>query len=211
MPFSALLDACVLYPGTLRDTLLRVAEVGIYQPLWSEKILDEVSDALLRNGAMDAHEVEYLNDCIREAFPDAIINGWEPLESAMRNDPKDRHVLAAAIRGHADVIVTMNLKDFPAHSLEDFDVEVQDPDTFLCYELEIAPSEIVQIIQEQAADTGRNGLPRWDAMGILTILERSGLKRFTSQCRLQIARIDQSNSAHDEADLRAGSQTADEG
>src|SRR5581483_10914840 len=98
MPFSAVLDACVLYPDALRDTLPRIAEAGIYQPLWSEKILEEVHSVLKRKGRRADHVV----DCLRRAFPDAMIYGWEPFEGSMSNHPKDRHVLTAAVRGRAD-------------------------------------------------------------------------------------------------------------
>ncbi|WP_222709080.1 hypothetical protein [Nonomuraea sp. C10] len=95
MPFSAILDACVLYPNALRDTLLRVAEAGVYQPLWSERILAEVRGALLRNGLPES-SVDRTFGFVRAAFSEAMVEGWEPLEDSMGNHVKDRHVLAAA-------------------------------------------------------------------------------------------------------------------
>ncbi|MDX6743632.1 PIN domain-containing protein [Actinocorallia sp. A-T 12471] len=179
MPFSALLDACVLYPSALRDTLLRIAEAGVYQPLWSARILSEVNGVLARKG----HRADYVVDCIREAFPEAMVEGWEHLEESMTNDPKDRHVLAAALRGHADVIVTTNLKDFPRSALEGFDVDVQHPDVFLCYELEFAPEVIFQVLRDQAGDTGSNGYPALSVGDVLCRLERCGVHVFVHQVR----------------------------
>lgn len=112
MPFSGFLDACVLYPSALRDTLLRVAERDLYRPLWSERVLAETRTVMIRKG-MPAERADYSLRCMGVAFEDSIVTGWEDLESSMRNHPKDRHVLAAAVRGHADVLVTFNLRDFP--------------------------------------------------------------------------------------------------
>ncbi|MBA9002197.1 PIN domain-containing protein [Thermomonospora cellulosilytica] len=195
MPFSAVLDACVLYPNALRDTLLRIAEAGIYQPLWSDKILEEVHGVLERKG----RRADYVIECIRQAFPDALVHGWENLEGSMTNHPKDRHVLAAAVRGHADVIVTMNLKDFPASSVEGLDIEVQHPDTFLCYELEHAPYAIMQVLFEQAEDTGKQGRPQLTVHDVLDELVRCGAKEFAHQVRQWLAESD-------EADLAARSR-----
>jgi predicted nucleic acid-binding protein len=183
MPFSAVLDACVLYPNALRDTLLRIAETGIYQPLWSDKILDEVHGVLERKG----RRADYVLDCIRQAFPEAMVHGWESLEGSMTNHPKDRHVLAAAVRGHADVIVTANLKDFPAVSVEAFDIEVQHPDVFLCYELEHAPDVILNVLFEQAADTGKEGRPSLSVHDVIDDLERCGVNVFGHQVRQWLA------------------------
>lgn len=198
MPFSAVLDACVLYPNALRDTLLRIAEDGVYQPLWSEKILDELHGVLERKG----RRADYVVQCIREAFPEAMVSGWESLEGSVTNDPKDRHVLAAAIRGHADVIVTANLSDFPSKSLEGFDVEVQHPDVFLCYELEFAPKAIIQVLFEQAADTGKQGYPQLTVYEVLDALERCGVNVFVHQVRQWLIRSP-------EADLAARSRPMD--
>lgn len=184
MPFSAVLDTCVLYPNTLRDTLLRIAENGAYQPLWSEKILDELHGVLARHGWSAGHVVQQ----IRNAFPEAIVTGWEHLENSMTNDPKDRHVLAAAVHGHADVIVTANLSDFPARSIAGFDIEVQHPDTFLCYELDIAPDSVIQVLFEQAADTGTRGRAQLTVHEVLDALGRCDAKVFTHQVRQWLSR-----------------------
>ena len=117
MPFVALLDANVLYPAYLRDLLLRLAQAGVYQPCWSAEILDEVA-CNVKEGrdAAGQEKVDRMIFLMRRHFEDAEVTGYEGLVPAMTNDLKDRHVLAAAITGGADVIVTYNLRDFPPRS-----------------------------------------------------------------------------------------------
>lgn len=74
---------------------------------------------------------------MRTAFPDARVTGYESLIPAMTNHPKDRHVLAAAARADAAVIVTANLKDFPAAALEPYQIDAVHPDDFLLDQLEL--------------------------------------------------------------------------
>jgi len=115
--YTAVLDACVLVPIALADTLLRVAEKGLYRPLWSDRILAEAQAATEEiHPGIDAGK-RFAQ--MREAFDDALVTGWEELQSGIRlPDQDDRHVVAAAIRGGADGIITANVKDFPAAALE---------------------------------------------------------------------------------------------
>lgn len=107
MAFVALLDANVLYPAYLRDALLRLAEAEIYQVRWSRQILDEMARNVLENNPeLPEERIERLVRTMERAFPEAMVTGHEPLVSSMTNDPKYRHVMAAAVRGRADVIVT---------------------------------------------------------------------------------------------------------
>src|ERR1700722_4057412 len=96
--YTAVLDACVLVPIALADTLLRVAEKGLYRPLWSGRILAEAQAATeeIHPGIDAAKRFAQM----REAFDDALVSGWEELEGGLSlPDQDDRHVLAAAIRG----------------------------------------------------------------------------------------------------------------
>ena len=102
MAFPALLDTCVLLPQYLNDTLLTQADAGTFRPLWSGGILDELGRNLQKVAELSADQVQYRLDCMRRAFPDAEVTGYEALIEGMTNDPKDRHVLAAAVRGNAD-------------------------------------------------------------------------------------------------------------
>jgi predicted nucleic acid-binding protein len=114
--YTAVLDACVLVPIALADTLLRVAEKGLYRPLWSDRILTEAQEATEEiHPGIDVSK-RFTN--MREAFGDALVAGGEELEPGIRlPDPDDRHVVATAIQGGADAIITANLDDFPLTAL----------------------------------------------------------------------------------------------
>lgn len=123
--YSAVLDTCVLVPSRARDVLLELASTGAYRPLWSSEILNELDRALRtlanRRGASLEDTNAYLTRLFQQmsaAFPDALVTGWEALIGTVQlPDPDDRHVVAAALAGRADVIVTDNLADFPPEAL----------------------------------------------------------------------------------------------
>lgn len=150
MAFVALLDANVLYPAYLRDLLLRLAQAGVYQPRWSAEILDEVARNVKEGrdptGQQKVDRMIYL---MKRHFEDAEVTGYEGLVPAMTNDPKDRHVLAAAITGGADVIVTYNLRHFPSGSREPYNIDAQGPDEFLRHQWEQADHERFVAILER--------------------------------------------------------------
>jgi predicted nucleic acid-binding protein len=103
--FPALLDTCVLYPAYLCDTLLRLAEAAAYRPLWSAEVLAELRRNLVERG-IPIERVDRRLAHMTRSFPDALVTGYESLVDGMTNDPKDRHVLAAAVRAGAEVLVT---------------------------------------------------------------------------------------------------------
>lgn len=151
---SVVLDACVLIPFYLRDTLLTTAKAGLYMPYWSQKILDETTRniVLIAKKAekdVSAEKIQNLEDTMKTAFPEAMTEVPIGLEELMRNDPKDRHVLAAAVIAKADIIVTPNLKDFDDKALAPWNIKAQSPDDFLCELFEEYPDEMVQVIQKQ--------------------------------------------------------------
>jgi predicted nucleic acid-binding protein len=129
MPFNALLDACVLYPVYVRDTLLSIAESGLYRVLWSEEILDETRRNILDDNPhlRDTAQLDKTFAAMRRAFPDAIVTGHEAIIDQMTNHPKDRHVLAAAVVGGAQVLVTNNIRDFADISVAPYHLDVQTP------------------------------------------------------------------------------------
>jgi predicted nucleic acid-binding protein len=138
----------VLFPLTLRDTLLRAAEADVYQLYWSEQILAEVQRNLVRVGVSTEEKAARLVAVMNDAFPEALVTGHEALIDSMRNDPKDRHVVAAAVKAGAQVIVTSNLKDF--RELPD-GIEAQSPDEFLCNVLDLDAEAMIARLVEQAA------------------------------------------------------------
>jgi predicted nucleic acid-binding protein len=147
-PFRVVLDANVLFPFTLRDTLLRAAEAGAYQLHWSDAILAEVRRNLVRTGMATDEQAARLVAVMNAAFPEALVAGHESLIASMPNGPKDRHVAAAAVKAGAQVIVTSNLKDFRA--LPD-GIKAQSPDEFLCNILDFDPQSMIERLAEQAA------------------------------------------------------------
>lgn len=149
MSFSALLDACVLLPYQLCDLLLRLAEKQLYRPLWSEQILNEVERNLVTSFGKSRHQAQRRVGHMRRAFPLADIEDYEDLTPVMTNHPKDRHVLAAAIRGGAGTIVTANLKDFPPAALYSYGIEAVHPDEFLQDQLDLDPKRTLQSLIEQ--------------------------------------------------------------
>jgi predicted nucleic acid-binding protein len=118
--FPAFLDTCSIFPAYLCDALLRLAEAGTYRPLWSAAVLEELERNLPGRGLGNAAIIHRISE-MRRAFPDAEVSGYDTLIGAMTCDPKDRHVLAAAVRGNAKVLVTSNTNDFPAKSTEPYD------------------------------------------------------------------------------------------
>lgn len=180
--YTVLLDACVLVPIALADTLLRIAERELYRPLWSDRILGEAADAVAEiHPAVSPGAVAKRFTAMSEAFEDASVTGWESLESSVDlPDPDDRHVVAAAIRGGADAIVTANLRDFPLDELARLGLVAIDPDTFLLDQLDLAPRLVLDVLQEQAAHT-RN--PSLTPVDLLARLDRCGVPAFADEVR----------------------------
>lgn len=149
MAFVVVLDACVLFPASLRDTLLRAAQADLYRMQLTEEILEEMRRNLIKK-AMTEYRAQRLISVIRENFQDSFISQHRQLISSMPTNEKDRHVLAAAVACRAQVIVTFNLKDFPADLLAPFEVEAQSPDVFLTHLHHLDSQAMPRIIVEQA-------------------------------------------------------------
>ncbi|HVX19624.1 MAG TPA: PIN domain-containing protein [Acidimicrobiales bacterium] len=183
MTFAAVLDTCVLYPAHLRDTLLRLTERGFYRALWSADIVEELRRNLTE--VVDPSVVDRLLGQMTAAFPDAEVTGYQALIDGLTCDPKDRHVLASAVRANAGAIVTFNTTDFPDHSIEPYAVEVIHPDTFLLDLLDLAPGAVVDELSRQAAANRRapRTLPQ-----ILDALERGGVPAFADEVRRRATR-----------------------
>jgi predicted nucleic acid-binding protein len=180
--FPALLDTCVLYPAYLCDTLLRLAEAEAYRPLWSADILTELRRNVVEAG-IPADRVDRRIAQMSHSFPDAMVTGYDSLIDGMANDPKDRHVLAAAVRANAEVVVTFNLRDFPEPALKPYDILVVHPDDFLLDQLDLYPGLTVEVLEQQAASYRRE--PTTIA-GLLPLLERTGLPQFTAEVRRHV-------------------------
>jgi predicted nucleic acid-binding protein len=147
--FVALFDANVLYPAPLRDLLIRLARTGLFRARWSEKINDEWITALLRTRPELADRLARTRLLLNRAIDDCLIEGYETLIPALSlPDPDDHHVLAAAIVGGVDVIVTQNLRDFPAAALAPFRIDAQHPDTFIRHVLDLDEAVALSAVRE---------------------------------------------------------------
>jgi predicted nucleic acid-binding protein len=154
----AVLDACVLVPMALCDTLLRLAEEpAMYRPVWSERILLEMGNALEKKLRRTAFQRERRVLAMRGAFPEAEVSFPEDLAKTITCIPdlNDRHVVAAAIFGSADLIVTLNKKHFPANCIEQYGLVCQTPDEFLVQQFYLAPELVLEKLDLQAATLGQ--------------------------------------------------------
>ena len=150
-----LLDACVLYPTVMREMLLGAAQAGCFEPLWSDRILEEWARAAGKRGAdqevFARGEIALLN----AAYPSATVAATPKLEARLwLPDPSDTHVLAAAIAGSADLIITLNAKDFPRNILQEEGLDRQDPDAALMGFRSSAADQI-DAVARQVLDTAR--------------------------------------------------------
>ena len=182
MSFTATYDACVLHPAGLRDLFVRLAGTGLFRAKWSNDILDEmVASVLRRRPELDPAELERTRKLMCDAVPDCLTTGYAALVEALDlPDPGDRHVLATAIRSGSQVIVTENIRDFPASSLEIYDMEAQTPDVFVLHLIDLSPTTVARVIDEQVQALKRQPLTRAD---VLDRLARSGLRRSVAELR----------------------------
>jgi predicted nucleic acid-binding protein len=150
----AVLDTCVLAPMPLCDTLLRLAEEpALYIPLWSGDILRELRSTLLRMGYSEAQAVRRIT-AMETAFEDAKVEGYERLIASMTNDPKDRHVLAAAVHGEAHLIITDNVRHFPPASTRPYHIGAITPDDFLVEQCQVNHEILIEKLTAQATARG---------------------------------------------------------
>jgi predicted nucleic acid-binding protein len=151
--YAVVLDACVLVPMPLCDTLLRLAQnPSMYRALWSEEILAEVAKAIQFSLGYTADQADRRIRTMREAFPEAIIPAPASLDKAFDciPDPKDRHVLSVAVSGHVHAIVTNNVKHFPEDCLKQFGILRHTADDFLIHQYWINPDSILDVLDRQS-------------------------------------------------------------
>ena len=181
--FIVVLDANVLFPSSLRDTLLRAYEKSLYKMQCTEEILEEVQRNLVSKKQITEQQAHQLMDTIRKQFPESFVTNYQYLIDSMANTPKDRHVLAAAVACGAGVIVTNNLRDFPQHTLAPYEIEAQHPDDFLVQLFSLYPGVMVEIIVRQAKDLQR---PAKTTQELLSTLNQH-IPNFVSLIRASIS------------------------
>jgi predicted nucleic acid-binding protein len=176
VPFVVVYDANVLYPNTLRDLLVRIAQSGLVQAKWTDRILDEVDDALRANRP-DIPEAKLARrrTLMMEAVADCLVTGYESLIPVLTlPDEDDRHVLAAAIRAKAQVLVTDNVSDFPPDYLAGWDIEPKTADEFLVDQVHLNRQVVYGAVQ-RIADSRQHSPETVE--DVLLQLERNGIQQ----------------------------------
>lgn len=182
--FTAVLDACVIYPHAVVDSLLSLAAADLFAPKWTQRIEQEWISALeadredLRGGKLYRRR-----DAMRMAVPDweVVEEAWHPIATGLTlPDAKDVHVLAAAIASHADCIVTTNTRHFPPAVLLPFGLEVIDPDVFIINQLDLNPITALSAFKAMRA---RRKNPVVTSDEFAASLERSGLPATAQRLR----------------------------
>ena len=183
MAFTVVYDACVLYPVRLRDFLLRAGftpQLNL-RARTSATILDELGSALVRTGAIPPDRWAPHRSQIEGAVEDFLVDGYDLLiDGISLPDANDRHVVAAAIRCQAQGIVTFNLKDFPAATLDAFDIEAIHPDDFCVSLIEQSAVACVELIHQQLSALVR---PQISLDELTRRFERMGLPLTTGRFR----------------------------
>lgn len=174
MSSTAFLDASVLYPSTVRSVLMFLAAFGTFRPLWSDDVHREWTAALARDRPdLDANQIARTRALMEAHVPGAMVTGYQArIANLVLPDANDRHVLAAALHGKADVIVTTNLKHFPAAVLATHGITAQLPDLFIHG---LIAADIDSAMQAFAADRARMANPPKSVDEYLAGLESSGL------------------------------------
>lgn len=172
--YTVILDACVLYPAPLRDVLLSLADADLYRVRWSIDIEQEwMRNLLAKRPELDRAKLERTCALMATAFPDCLVQNYQDLAEALRlPDKDDCHVLAAAIVGQADAVVTFNLRDFPIDVLTKFNIEPLHPDQFIVNQLELHEAVALSAVK---AMRGRLRHPPISANDLLATLAGIGL------------------------------------
>lgn len=177
-----LLDANVLYPTVMREILLGVAAGGLFVPLWSERILEEWARAAARLGEQGEAVARGEIAALRARWPGASISVPEGIERRLWSpDPNDVHVLAAAVAGSADAILTANAKDFPRGMLAEEGLIRLDPDQFLRGLAEAAPEVVRRVVDASVAEAARLSGEEWTARTLLRKARLPGLAKALSR------------------------------
>lgn len=177
MAFPAFLDTSTIFGAALNDLLLSLAERGLFRPLWSSGVFKELERNLVARG-IDSDKVRYRIDAMRRTFPDAEVVGYDHLVEAMTSDPGDRHVLAAAVRANAEVLVTFNLRHFPEEALEPYDIEARHPDDFLLDQIDVHEQATLTVLRAVVTSYERPALTFAD---YLALMRRANVPKFADR------------------------------
>ena len=178
----AFLDANTLYPPTIRGVLLELAQADAYAPLWSEAVHQEWMRALAeKRPDLAGAPIARIRRLMEAYVGDVTVTNYEHLIPTLSlPDPDDRHVLAAALHGRANVIVTSNLGDFPAAALAPHSITAQSPDEFV---LSLLTADGETVTAALAADRADLVNPALDVERYLGVLSRGGLPKSAAALR----------------------------
>jgi hypothetical protein len=182
LAFIVLYDACVLYPPALRDLLIRIGQAGVVRVKWTERILDECFRSILRDRPdISVEKLARTRQLMNRALLDVLVTGYEDLIPAIQlPDPDDRHVVAAAIRAGAQVIVTSNVKDFPESVLAPLGLEAMSADQFVLDIVDLDPDTVIDVLEAQVAGLAKQ---KRTVPELLDTLERNVLPRAAAKLR----------------------------
>ncbi|WP_294623006.1 RSP_2648 family PIN domain-containing protein [uncultured Roseovarius sp.] len=165
---KALLDTCVIYPTVMRQMLLGVAKQGVFTPLWSARIIEEWQRAAVKLGPEGVAQAGAEAAMLSANWPGAEVSYPPSLEARLwLPDAADVHVLAAAIAGSADMIITLNTKDFPRNILAEEGLSRVDPDGFLHGIYQAQPEAVAQVGAEVLAEANRLSGKTWEMRALL--------------------------------------------
>jgi predicted nucleic acid-binding protein len=171
--FTCVLDTNIILPIEIRDLLFWFAYYDLYTPKWSKHIFEEWDVVMKRMGVSEKERVKRIGKA-NAAFPDAMVKNYEPLiNSLVLKDEKDRHVLAAAIKTNANVIVTNNLKHFPDDYLSTFGLSAKTADDFLTDTIDLNPELAIKAFRKLAVNRTN---PEQDEYQVLDFFRSNGLK-----------------------------------
>ena len=185
-PPIAVFDACVLYPFHLRNVLVQLAVDRLVDARWTDKIHDEWIRNLLANAPnIPVERLSVTRRLMDEALPSAMVDGYEThVETIELPDPDDRHVVAAGVAAGASLIVTWNLRDFPAEELRKHGLTSQTPDVLITDLFERVPEATVGAL----ANARRNlSQTRISAAEFAEILMRQGLIQLSARLGRNLA------------------------
>lgn len=172
--FTVLFDSNVFFGVALRSLLMQIAMSGLFRPRWTRDIQDEwIAAVLSKRPDIDRSSLDRVRQQMDRAVPDCLVTGYEGLVSSLTlPDPDDRHVLAAAIVGRADCIVTFNDRDFPIEALKPYRIHTRHPDRFL---LEIDGLDQGTLVDAARGDLAHYVNPRLSVDTYVDRLRRAGV------------------------------------
>jgi len=177
--FTVIYDANVLYPAPLRSILMYLGMTGMFRARWTMDIHEEwISNLLIKREDLNRQQLEVCRDMMISAIPDSLVTGYESITETLElPDPDDHHVLAAAIRANAEVIVTNNLKDFPDEILDQYNCHAEHPDEFIANLMDLDHAKTVTTFKE---DRNHYLKPPYSVEEYLQILKKQGLSTTVS-------------------------------